>query len=166
MIVSKIYLDIKDNKSKIVFDINKDVKSVYCLPAGNFQDKITGDGFSYRSTVIGFDNIAISEEAKEALYKSLTNNLKKSRLEEYGRVVVYSKELNIPNTEKNQIGISWRPFNPKETANLELDVDSDFPIEVVNGFSPELLMKINHVLDNEFLKRVDYQTLNQLTPMM
>jgi hypothetical protein len=167
MIVCKIFLDNNvTGDEKISFRINQDISEFYCMPAGRYIDKVWGEGLRYSSSVIGFDKIAISPEARTALFKNLTKNVDPGRFQNVGRIGVFAQKIDVPDMDKRQICVTWRPINPETSCNLDLEVDSQCPIEIDKGFDPEMLMKISNVMDNEYLKNTSYSELNKTTPTM
>ena len=167
MIVCKIFLDDSSADNQMIsFCINKEVDKYYCIPAGNYIDTLWGQSVKYSSTVIGFDKIAISPEARTALLKNLTQNVNPDRFQRVGRIGIFTQEISDPSIDKKQICITWRPLIPQKTCNLNLEIDTQCPIEILNGFDPELLMKITNVMNNDFLKNASYKELNSHTPTM
>ena len=162
MIVGKIFVNYDNaDKKQIVFMADRQLDNYCCSPAGTWFNKFTGtNGFRYSSTIIGYDNIAISQEAIEALLTNLTSNFNRKRYSRNGQFGIYQTSIDVPGEAQKQISITWKPENAKESCDLSIDIDSQCAVDISKGFSPELLTKITKVMDNNYLKQASFKDLN------
>ena len=153
-----IYLD-KDsnNRDFIRFSIVENPDNNSALPSGIFTTKFSNStGIRNRSTVYGANNIAISEEAKQTLYKILTKPSSNALYKQFGDIGVFSKTFQ----NQKKVGITWKPESAKDNPNGKFYLDEDISIDLSAGYDPTVITMLCTEL-NEDLIRMDKEHQNQ-----
>ena len=154
-----IYLDKdSDNRDFIRFSIVENPNNNCALPSGIFTTKFSNStGIRNRSTVYGANNIAISEEAKQTLYKILTKPSNNSLYKQHGDIGVFAKPCD-ENVKK--VGITWKPENAKDNPNGKFYLDQEISIDLSFGYDPTVLTMLCNELNDDLI-RMDREHQNQ-----